>query len=384
MQGLSARQDGYRPLAFLLAGLVSLGTYAAVTRTSDGSVSPTQMAARRAAMDRVEAGQAAVRAERRQLGLPVTRGDRLRTGLIGLESSDITTEVGSLRSKRTSTDPRFAAAVVDMLSRAGVRPGDVVAIGMSASFPALNLDTVVAAEVLHAQPVIVSSVGSSQWGANEPRLTWLAMERALADAGVIHHRSGAVDAGGPEVGAGRADPAAKLRESVAKSVGVPVIPALTLDDEVAYRVAFYDRVAARLGAPIRTFVNVGGAAADVGPGGAGEELIAPGLSRPRLGPFETAKSGVLGAMAARGIPVVNLVDVSTLADRYDIPWDPAERPEHPEPPGPPPSPLAAGIALVALALAVVAAHRAGFFRVPAWDLPPELRHRPGRAPAGAL
>ena len=66
----------------------------------------------------------AVRQEKLRIGIPVDRRlDTNDTGLIGVEYTDITTTLGSLSAKRTSTNPAFAAAVVDMLDQAGVRPG---------------------------------------------------------------------------------------------------------------------------------------------------------------------------------------------------------------------------------------------------------------------
>jgi poly-gamma-glutamate system protein len=370
---LATKRDGYRPLAFLLSGVLAIGLYALAVRIPDGSIPGSVLDARRLAVRNVRAGQDAIREERRRLGLRLAPGDRLGTGLVGIESSPVTTELGSLSAKRTSTDPLFAAAVVDMLYRAGVRSGDVVAVGMSGSFPAFDLDVIVATEALGADPIILSSVGSSQYGANHPKLTWPAMERALLASRVIHHRSSAADAGGPESTSGQ-DPDAALRRSLAEDAGLPILPPLPLDEEVAYRVAFYDRAAASRGRPIRAFVNVGGSAVDVGAGGAGEALIAPGLSHPQLGPYETSKTGVIGRMAARHLPIINLVDVSRLAGRYDIPWDPKEPSGTADLPGPPPSPIALAIALAVLLAAVAGAHRGGLYRVPVWELPPQLLH----------
>ena len=60
-------------------------------------------------------------------------GDSVQAAMIGLPTSAITTDPGSLRSKVTSTNPNFAAAVVAMLRKAGVGPGDVVAVSYTGS-----------------------------------------------------------------------------------------------------------------------------------------------------------------------------------------------------------------------------------------------------------
>ena len=131
------------------------------------------------------------------MGIPVDRRlDTNDTGLIGVEYTDITTTLGSLAAKRTSTNPAFAAVVVDMLDRAGVRRGDAVAVSFSGSFPALNIAVLSAARALDLRPVIISSVGSSTYGANQPEMTWLDMERVLAEAGLFPYRSIAASLGG--------------------------------------------------------------------------------------------------------------------------------------------------------------------------------------------
>ena len=83
---------------------------------------------------------------------------------------------GALPAKLTSINPNWAAVVVDWLGGPAWRRGrggrrDVGLL------PALNIGDPAALEVLKAQPVIISSAGASQWGANIPRLrgrTWSA------------------------------------------------------------------------------------------------------------------------------------------------------------------------------------------------------------------
>jgi poly-gamma-glutamate system protein len=370
---------GFRTVAFLLVGAIALGAYALALRFPDGSVPPWVLAARRQAVHDAVRGQQVIRQARATRGLPFSSGDRLRTGMVGVESSPITTELGSAPSKRTSTDPLFAAAVVDMLYRAGVRPGDVVAAGKTGSFPALDLDVAVAVEAMGATPVTISSVGASQWGANDPALGWLEMERVLLDAGVIHHRSLEVAPGGTEVVGGVESPEDASRRSLAGASGLPVIPVMPLDEEVAYRMEVY-RLAAG-SQTIRAFVNVGASAADLGAGTSGDTVVEPGLSRPNLSGFQVARLGVVGQMAARGVPIVNLLDVSRLAQTYGIPWDPTARPAAHDLPGPPPHPIAISLALALVFGVVVAAHRLGLFRVPDWEMPEGLRDR-WRTPAG--
>jgi poly-gamma-glutamate system protein len=350
-----------------------------VVRFPDSSVPGWVLEARQRAVQAAIEGQRTILRYRQQVGLPVNPADRLHTGLVGKEESRITTELGSPEAKRTSSDPVFAAAVVDMLFRAGVRPGDAVAVGMSGSFPAFNLAVDAAIESMGATPVTISSVGASQYGANEIALTWLDMERVLDEEGVIHARSIAVAPGGTELVGGHPAPGTRLRRTLAERSGLSVIPVMPLEQEVALRVSLYRQAASAQGRAIRAFVNVGASAADVGPGEAGESIIAPGLSRPKLTRYEADRLGVVGQMATAGLPIVNMLDVSRLADRYDLEWDPRRPPTARDLAPPPPNPVGVVLALVGLLAVVATMHLLGLFRVHAWHMPTALRTRSHRS-----
>ena len=77
------------------------------------------------------------------------------TGLIGAEFTAITTTLGVLEAKRTTTNPAFAALMVRYLREARLQPGDVVAVGASGSFPALILATLAACKALDLQPAVI-------------------------------------------------------------------------------------------------------------------------------------------------------------------------------------------------------------------------------------
>src|SRR5690606_6864318 len=131
----------------------------------------------------------AVREERLARGLSIDpEADPTGSGLIGVASSDVTSVAGHLPAKQTSINPNFAAAIVEMLHHAGVKKGDVVAVGMSGSFPAMNLHLCAAMETLGVKPVIIASAAGSQWGANHPDFLWLDMEQALHERGLISFR----------------------------------------------------------------------------------------------------------------------------------------------------------------------------------------------------
>ena len=112
-------------------------------------------------------------------------------GLIGEEWTSLTTTLGNLSAKRTSTNPDFAALLVNMFVKAGLKRGDVIAIGAFGSFPPLILATLSAAKALGLKPIIICALGSSMWGANIPDLTWLDMEKILYQQGLLNYRTAA-------------------------------------------------------------------------------------------------------------------------------------------------------------------------------------------------
>ena len=129
--------------------------------------------------------------------------DPTESGLVGLPMSLVTSVSGEVTAKQTSANPNFAAVFVDMLKEAEVGDGDVVAIGLSGSFPALNICAYAACETLGATPVVIASASASQWGANVPQLLWLDMESELQKAGVFRTKSIAASIGGaPSVSIG--------------------------------------------------------------------------------------------------------------------------------------------------------------------------------------
>jgi poly-gamma-glutamate system protein len=250
--------------------------------------------------------------------------DLNRTGLIGVQSSPITTSLGSLEAKRTTTNPNFAGLLVLLLKRAGVRRGDVVAIGASSSFPALIIATLAAVQELGAKPAMICSLGASNWGANNPNFTGLEMLDCLFEKKIFGARPLALSLGGQNddgsdmSGQGRALLARKIENS-----GLPFLQESDLAVNVRDRMDFYRKAAGPAG--IKAFVNVGGGWADMGTDSSVLKLR-PGLtSVAEIPPPE--KRGVIQEMTLLKIPVIHLLYIKGLADRYGLPWDPVPLPK---------------------------------------------------------
>ncbi|MCX6566400.1 MAG: poly-gamma-glutamate system protein, partial [Candidatus Aminicenantes bacterium] len=269
----------------------------------------------------------ALREYREAVGPPLDSfSDINRTGLIGVENSPITTSLGRLEAKRTATNPLFAGAVVRMFREAGVRRGDYAAIGASSSFPGLILATLCAAEALGLKPLLISSLGASNWGGNHPDWTWLEMSACLRQKGILDVAPVALSIGGEkDSGLDMSEDGRRLLWRKIVRTGLPFIREPDLAKNVAVRAALLEKSAG--GRPIKVFVNVGGSFADMGTDG--EVLkLQPGYnpaSAVHVPPWE--RRGLIQEMARRGIPVIHLLFIKGLCDRYGLPWDPVPLPE---------------------------------------------------------
>ncbi len=253
-------------------------------------------------------------------------GDEVQAAMIGLPSSPITTDPGSFSSKVTATNPNFAAVVVSLLRGAGIRSGDTVTIAYTGSFPTLDIATIIASEVLGAKPIIVSSVGASTWGANDPDLTILDMESLLVRRGIIAHKSVAASVGGdfrvrPMSSEGRK----QALDAISRN-GIILLNASSIAASVDQRMLIYKGAAGDR--PIKAFINVGGGLPSTGVG----SQYDPGLTvAPPRGDITGA--GLITRMQEAGVPVIDLADIKNLARRYKLPVSLSSTPAPTPPPG---------------------------------------------------
>jgi len=250
--------------------------------------------------------------------------DPMRTGLIGLESSPLTTTLGQLEAKRTTTNPALAALLVRLLRQAGVEKGQVVAADASSSFPALIVATYCATRAMGVDLLAIVSIGSSQWGANQPEFSWLSMENCLRQAGFNQHRLLAVSWGG-EDDSGREYPddlKIKLRQE-AQTLGLTFLQPAGLKTMVETHFRLFKEAAG--GQPIRAFINIGGSLVNLGRDSSILELR-PGLTQVKKIPPED-RCGLIQWMAREGVPIIHLLNIRGLAARYNLPWDPQPLPQ---------------------------------------------------------
>ena len=311
-----------RPRVVVGLGLLAVAALA-FDRVWPPPRSATGLAMERASQLMAQA-ERAVRACRESRGLTVDPdADPNGTGLIGLEASPLTTSLGNPAAKRTTTNPDFAALLVLLLRRAGVGPGEAVAVGASSSFPALVVATLAACRALDCTPLVIFSLGASQWGQNDPRFDGLDLTACLAGAGFPEAVPIAVTLGG-ELDSG-SDMAMEGRESLWRAVaasGLSLLEEPDLARNVAARLALY--ASSGSGRRLAAFVNIGGSWANLGEDASVLE-VRPGLVR-AVPSVRSGRGGVLHAFAGRGVPVVHLLNIAGICREYGLPWDPRPLP----------------------------------------------------------
>lgn len=317
-------EPGAHERGVLLLGILSLLFFVLAKILPLGGSHPLRMEMARASEIMARSIEA-LRGCREAIGLEWDiSSDVNRTGLIGLEHSVLTTSIGNLKAKRTTTNPNFAGLLVYLMKEAGVEEGDAVAVGASGSFPALVVAGIAAAETLGIEPLVILSLGASQWGANHPIFHGLIILDCLLERGVIRTKPIAVSLGGDRDNGEDMPP--EGRDILVRAVhqrGYPLVVESSLQRNVEARMRLYSEKAE--GRKIAAFVNIGGNYANMGT--SAEVLdVKPGLTRVGSLPAPEQR-GVLQEMARRDVPVIHLLYVRGLVERYQLPWDPVPLPE---------------------------------------------------------
>jgi poly-gamma-glutamate system protein len=245
--------------------------------------------------------------------------DSHQTALIGKEFSEITTSTGQLEAKKTTLNPNFAALIVFLLKETGVKQGDVIAIGASASFPALIVATISACRSLDLRPLAIISLGASQWGANDPNFHWLKIQECLEKSGTLGFEPIAISlGGGSDIGEDMPATGLSLLRNAIEESGVLFLYEPDLEKNVYLRMKTYEAAAG--GDKLKVFVNIGGSHANMGIDSKILE-VEPGLSRIQEFPSQE-RFGAIFTMARNQIPVIHLLFIKGLAEKYGLPWNP--------------------------------------------------------------
>lgn len=270
----------------------------------------------KAAATRMQQGEAILLEVIQEEGILIEEIDLNATGLIGPEWTPLTTTPGLEDAKRTSLDPNFAALLTRYFKDAGLEAGDRLAVGTSGSFPGLVIATLCAATEMGLDTDVIASYGSSMYGATRLEFNVMRIMSILKENGIIDYELLAVSPGGNnDYGESALWPDSRdTIAAMAAETGVEYIDYNDIEKSIARRLELF-------GEDVDCFVNIGGASANSGT--SAYTLDFPNglvLDPPKIP--TTPNRGLMYEYAARGIPVVNMLNVRELATDNGIAFDP--------------------------------------------------------------
>ncbi len=245
------------------------------------------------------------------------------TMLVGSGATPITTDRGNLDAKLTTLNPNFSAIIVDMLLAADVGQGDTIAMALTGSMPGANIAVLAACEVMDIYPVIITSVGASEWGATDPYFTWVDMESELVRGGVFKSSSIAASVGGGgDSGKGLSRNGRDLLWEAIYRNNLQLIQEKSLNASIARRMTLFNESLTL--SNYKVYINVGGGAASVGPR-INARLVPPGLTS-----AASLRGGLSDCVLKRfvdsDIPVIHIHNIDELTSKYDLPFSPIPTP----------------------------------------------------------
>ena len=190
----------------------------------------------------------------------------------------------------------------------------------SGSFPSLNLAVLSACKAMEVKCVYISSVGSSNYGANDPELTFPDMALKLAAKGIIDSPGVAFSVGGTgDIGAEMAQEVISPIVERLKAQGLPQLVADDYRSNLLLREQLFEGSGV-----ISCFVNAGGNITSLGEGESAF-YFGQGLLTGKIIPV-TEESGLIEIYRNRGISVVHLLNLRKLTADYGIAYDPVTLP----------------------------------------------------------
>ena len=255
--------------------------------------------------------------------------DPNETGLVGSPFSLITTDEGDLDAKLTTLDPNFAAGMVELMTQLSLQKDDTVAVLVTGSMPGANIAVLTALKSLGVIPVTITSVGASQWGANQIDFTWLDMEKILYDNNLIPNRSIAASIGGRNDMGRLLSPAGRniIMNNIAKHQ-LPLIKKTKLAENIALRMNLFQE-AAKL-KNYKAMINVGGGVASLGTSFNSKLLPAGIVLRSNIQNISIQDGGIEGVLSKfskNNTPILHVLNIKSLTEQLGMPFAPIPIPD---------------------------------------------------------
>jgi poly-gamma-glutamate system protein len=266
---------------------------------------------------RMNAAISQVQKLRKEKGLSVDLSlDPIHSGFIGVEFSPITTTVGNLTAKQTAVNPDFAALYIHWFNQLGMKNNDRLVIHASASFPALSIAAIIAAEVYGLQPVIFSSAGASSFGANLPEFTYWDIEHSLFQDGIIHHHTqyatpGGQNDNGMSFWPGGMQIVVNAAQRIQYNLHIPQ----NLDSAITEKINIIEHIP-----DLQLFVNIGGNQAATGRSSCSLKIPVGLITSPL--DCDAQSRGLIHLVSMKGIPVIHMLQIRDIAAEYGLSLDP--------------------------------------------------------------
>ena len=255
--------------------------------------------------------------------------DPNETGLVGSPFSLITTDEGDLDAKLTTLDPNFSAGMVELMLRMNLQKGDTVAILLTGSMPGANIAVLTAVNAMGLIPMVITSVGASQWGANHADFTWLDMESILFNKGLINSRSVAASVGGRNDMGRLLSPAGReIIISNIENYNIPLIRKNRLAENIDERMKLFESFNKITN--YSAMINVGGGVASLGTSFNSKLLPAGIINRSdvvNISIRDGGIEGVLAKFAKKNVSVLHVLNIKSLTEQLGMPFAPIPIPE---------------------------------------------------------
>ena len=254
--------------------------------------------------------------------------DPNETGLVGGPFSLITTDEGDLDAKLTTLDPNFSAVIVDLMYQLNLQRNDTVAVLMTGSMPGANIAVLTACKALGLFPISISSLGASQWGANQVDFTWLDMEKILFDKGFISSTSIAASIGGRNDMGRLLSPQGRsiILENINRH-NIPVIKKKRLAENINERMDYFKKYQSI--DSYKAVINVGGGVASLGTS-FNLKLLPPGVvNRSSINTIGNPGGieGVFSKFINSNVLGLHVLNIRPLIEQFKMPFAPIPLPE---------------------------------------------------------
>lgn len=237
------------------------------------------------------------------------------SGLIGNDFTLITTTLGSLEAKELATNPEFAAVITKHLLSAGIDKNSKVGMTISGSFPSLAIAALASVQTLGADVILISSLGASSYGANQPEATWIDIENWLISKGGLKYKTEVLTPGAEDDnGNGLQEDGQIILKEAAKRNNADLFFPKTLNESIKLKTRLFREN------DISLLISIGGNQAAMG-----ACVHAPGIPNGLNNGIKICDDetrGIISRLSETGIPYLHLLNIKDLAIQNNIPLEP--------------------------------------------------------------